>query len=66
MINVALIDEENEEDLENRINDFLKQISDGCLIDIKYSTSHFLTTDGEQIYSYSAMIIYKITQNRNY
>lgn len=60
MINVAIIDEENEEDLENSINELLKKLIDTSIIDIKYQTSHFLTTDGDQIYSYSAMIIYKI------
>ncbi len=60
MINVAIIDEENEEDLENNINELLKKLVDTSIIDIKYQTSHFLTTDGDQIYSYSAMIIYKI------
>lgn len=60
MINVAIIDEENEEDLENNINELLKKLVDTSIIDIKYQTSHFLTTDGDQIYSYSAMIIYKM------
>ena len=60
MINVAIIDEENEEDLENNINELLKKLVDTSIIDIKYQTSPFLTTDGDQIYSYSAMIIYKI------
>lgn len=60
MINVAIIDEENEEDLENNINELLKKLVDTSIIDIKYQTSHFLTTDGDQIFSYSAMIIYKI------
>ena len=62
MINVAIIDEENEEDLENNINELLKKLIDTSIIDIKYQTSHFLTTDGDQIYSYSAMIIYKIRE----
>lgn len=62
MINVKLIDEENEEDLENSINEILKKMGDNSIIDIKYQTSHFLTTDGEQIYSYSAMIIYKLSK----
>ena len=62
MINVAIIDEENEEDLENNINELLKKLVDTSIIDIKYQTSHILTTDGDQIYSYSAMIIYKIRE----
>ena len=62
MINVAIIDEENEEDLENNINELLKKLVYTSIIDIKYQTSQFLTTDGDQIYSYSAMIIYKIRE----
>lgn len=62
MIRVAIIDEENEEDLENNINVLLENLLDTSIIDIKYQTSHFLTTDGEQIYSYSAMIIYKVRE----
>ncbi len=60
MLSVAVFDEENEEDLESALNSFLEKLNDGSVIDIKYQTSHFLTTDGEQIFSYSALIIYKV------
>ncbi|MCH5180532.1 MAG: sporulation protein Cse60 [Erysipelotrichales bacterium] len=62
MINVAVFDEENEEDLENNINGFLSQLPENSFIDLKFATSHFLTNEGEQIFSYSALIIYKIIQ----
>lgn len=53
---VALFDCEHEKELEKEINDFLnKNIR---IIDIKYQISHFFAIN-EQIYSYSAMIIYE-------
>lgn len=52
---VKIFDEENEEDLENKINDF---INDKKIIDIKYQIA--LAIDlAEQIYCYSAMILYE-------
>ena len=55
---VKIFDEEHDKDLEEAVNGFLDEIVSDNLIDIKYQLSHF--SDGpEQIYSYSAMIIYK-------
>ncbi len=52
---VKVIDSEHESDLEEEINKF---IVDKKVIDIKYQLSHFF--DGrDQIYSFSAMIIYE-------
>jgi len=54
---VKIFDEEHEQDLEDSINDFLKYIDN--VIDIKYSVA--IMNDhktNEQIYCYSAMIIY--------
>ena len=54
---VKIFDEENEKDLEDSINDFFYE-EDCDIIDIKYCVS--IATSGEdQIYCYSAMIIYK-------
>ncbi|MBQ9124882.1 MAG: sporulation protein Cse60 [Acholeplasmatales bacterium] len=53
---VKIIDCEHEEDLEEAINSFLKE--DIILKDIKYQACHF-TNNGEQIYSFSALIIYE-------
>lgn len=52
---VKVIDENHEKDLEKAINEF---IEDKDIVDIKYqvSTSIFGT---EQIYCFSAMIIYR-------
>ncbi len=52
---VKIFDEESEEDLEDKINDFLIDIDD--LIDIKYDISS-MSYGEEQIYCFSAMIIY--------
>lgn len=55
---VKIFDFENEADLEQAINDFLVKLTNTSLIDIKYQTSHY-NFNGEQIYSFSALIIYK-------
>lgn len=56
---VKLFDESHELDLEKSINTFLSNNDDIDLIDIKYQVA--LSTCGEdQIYCFSAMIIYCI------
>lgn len=53
---VKVFDESHEKDLENAINSFLSDILD--LLDIKYSVA--ITTNGEeQIYCFSALVIYR-------
>ena len=55
---VKLFDENHELDLENSINEFLYINQDINIIDIKYSVATLY--DGrEQIYCFSAMIIYE-------
>ena len=51
---VKCIDEQHEDDLTSAINDFIK---DKKIYDIKFSTSCFKNND-EQIYCFSALIIY--------
>ena len=53
---VKIFDENHELDLEKDINDFLDKI-DGEVVDIKYQTSVGVFSE-EQIFVYSAMIIY--------
>lgn len=53
---VKVIDEGHEKDLENEINKFLDSY-DGEIIDIKFQTSVAFLGE-EQIYCFSAMIIY--------
>ncbi|MBS1477019.1 MAG: sporulation protein Cse60 [Acholeplasmatales bacterium] len=52
---VKIFDFEHEVDLENAINNFIKNKK---IIDIKYQNSHFYAGN-EQIYSFSALIIYE-------
>ena len=54
---VKVFDETHEKDLENSVNDFLSSIGDN-LIDIKYQVSITMFSE-EQIYCFSAMILYK-------
>ena len=53
---VKLFDEAHENDLENSINEFLTDF-EGEIIDIKYQVSIGVFSE-EQIYCFSAMIIY--------
>lgn len=52
---VKVFDAEDERDLEDLINRFINNIE---VIDIKYSVSNMMFEE-EQIYSYSALIMYK-------
>ncbi len=53
---VKLFDEEDESDLEEDINDFITDLID--VIDIKYQVSVCMFSE-EQVFCFSAMIIYK-------
>ncbi len=53
---VKLFDESHEKDLEMKMNEFLTKL-EGEVIDIKFSTA-IMTMGEEQIYCFSAMIIY--------
>ena len=52
---VKIFDEETEEDLENKINDFIEDVE---VFDIKYQVSAAIFSE-EQIYCFSAMIMYR-------
>ena len=55
---VKVFDESHEKDLENSVNSFLKEVYE--LLDIKFSVA--ITAVGEeQIYCFTAMIIYRNT-----
>ena len=53
---VKIFDEAHELDLEKAINEFIDEL-DGEVIDIKYQVSISIFSE-EQIYCFSAMIIY--------
>ena len=55
---VKVFDEMHEKDLENRVNSFLENFEDSDIVDIKYQVSISMFAE-EQIYCFSAMIIYK-------
>lgn len=55
---VKIFDEECEKDLEESINDFISEIN--CdIIDIKYEVA-IATCGEEQLYCFSAMIVYTV------
>lgn len=56
MMKVKIFDEGHEKDLESAINEFLED--DIELIDIKYQVALGVFSE-EQIYCFSAMVIYK-------
>ncbi|MEH7115281.1 sporulation protein Cse60, partial [Neobacillus niacini] len=57
---VKLFDREHEKDLEKEMNRFLKSIEEQKLVDIKYNVAAMSEEEEEeQIYCFSAMIIYK-------
>ena len=57
---VKVFDEMHEQDLENSVNVFLSEIGDS-VIDIKYQVSIAMFAE-EQIYCFSAMILYKVQE----
>ena len=54
---VKIFDESHEKDLEDEVNKFLAE-EEMEVIDIKYSVSNSIYSE-EQIYCFSAMIVYK-------
>lgn len=57
MIKVKVIDENHEKDLERRVNEFLSENRE--VVDIQFRTAISVFGE-EQIYCFSAMIIYKV------
>lgn len=60
MLQVKIFDEENEQDLMQEVNRFLKTIEENDVIEIKYSIACFGTIKNEQVYCYSAFIMYRV------
>ena len=56
---VKIFDESHEADLEEDVNSFFVENENIIVIDIKYQVSIGILSDEEQIYCFSAMIIYK-------
>lgn len=58
---VKLFDESHEKDLENDINEFIKDIE---LIDIKFNSALSIFAE-EQVFCFSALIIYRDKIDKN-
>lgn len=56
---IKVFDCTHEKDLEEEVNDFLDTLDDEQIVDIKYQVSSFYD-NREQIYIFSAMIIFRI------
>ncbi len=54
---VKIFDESHESDLEAKVNAFLSTIKDKEIVDIKYEVAVTMFSE-EQIYCFSAMIVY--------
>lgn len=54
---VKIFDESHESDLEAKVNTFLSTIKDKEIVDIKYEVAVTMFSE-EQIYCFSAMIVY--------
>lgn len=61
MIQVKLFDQEHEKDLEKEVNRFLERLDERQIIDIKYNIAALPEEEDvdEQIYCFSAMVIYR-------
>lgn len=62
MLKVKLFDEQHEEDLEEVMNAFLAELADNCVKDIHYQVAVAIEDEEEQVFCFSAMIIY---ENKN-
>jgi hypothetical protein len=56
---VKVFDQEHEKDLEKEMNRFLMGLDERKLVDIKYNVAAMPEDEEEQIYCFSAMIIYR-------
>ncbi|MEW8986161.1 MAG: sporulation protein Cse60 [Bacillus sp. (in: firmicutes)] len=59
MIQVKVFDYEHEKDLEDDMNKFLEDLDEKKLVDIKYNVAAYQEDEDEQIYCFSAMVIYR-------
>ena len=60
LIQVRVFDHEHEKDLEQDMNRFLENLDEKKLLDIKYNVAVLPEEeDEEQIYCFSAMVVYR-------
>ncbi|MBS4195089.1 sporulation protein Cse60 [Lederbergia citri] len=58
MVQVKLFDCEHEKDLEVEMNAFLGDLEERDIIDIKYNVAAIGEAGAEQVYCFSAMVLY--------
>lgn len=58
LVQVKLFDCEHEQDLEEEMNGFLKELEERDIIDVKYHVAAIGEAGSEQIYCFSAMVMY--------
>ncbi|MFD3448734.1 sporulation protein Cse60 [Microbacteriaceae bacterium 4G12] len=56
---MKMFDESHEKDLEESVNGFLKKIEEDRVVDIKYQVAVSNNNEENQIYCFSAMIVYR-------
>ena len=56
---IKAFDANHELDLEEKVNSFLKTIKEEKIVDIKYNIAVVGFVDKEQIYCFSAIVVYK-------
>lgn len=59
MVQVKVFDCEHEKDLEEDVNQFLSRLEEDKLIDIKFHVAAMTEENEEQIYCFSALIMYR-------
>jgi hypothetical protein len=59
MIQVKVFDYEHEKDLEKDMNQFLSKMDDKKIVDIKYHVAAMSEEVEDQIYCFSAMVVYR-------
>ena len=58
MLQVKLFDCEHEQDLEDEMNNFLSGLDRKQIVDIKYNIAMLGEAGDEQVYCFSAMVMY--------
>lgn len=68
MLKIKVFDEGHEKELEKSLNSFSKECEEHSqkIIDIKFSTSHFSDENQEQVYCFSALVMYDDKINEKY
>lgn len=60
---VKIFEESHEKDLEDKINELINK-PNIAIIDIKYQVAIAISNDGDQIFSFSALVAYKEEKNQ--